>query len=120
MDAQFSFKGVLTSALGVNYSPAVCALEGSSVNMSCSYTEIHGEIIRNVSWVNGKYKMDLTLDPHYEKRVHVNCENEIHKCHLTINNITKLDAGLYCCRIRTTSNMSLNDKQGVQLSVTGK
>lgn len=108
--------------LGVNYSPAICATNGSSVNMSCSYTSAHGEIIQKVFWVKGKASTDVALDPHYTDRIHVDCEDKGHKCNLRIKNLTKSDGGMYYCRVISNSNVEWNSRpnQGVKLSVTGK
>ena len=116
------FEGVIGSELGVRYSsPAICALEGSSVNMFCSYTDPHGEIIHNVSWVNAKGSTDVTLDPFHKNQVHVDCEDKGHKCNLQIKNVTKSDASMYYCRILTSDEeFNMTNKQGVQLSITGK
>ncbi|CAB1423756.1 unnamed protein product [Pleuronectes platessa] len=106
-------------------STEICALRGSTVDITCTYT--YPSTVNNLDnsvqetfWFiqesNGIY-VDLRTDPEYSGRVENLCENN--KCTLRINNLTESDSAVY--KFRFTTNQptgSLTGSAGVTLSVT--
>ncbi|XP_076141012.1 B-cell receptor CD22-like [Alosa pseudoharengus] len=92
---------------GVTYSPThICAPEGSSVTMSCSYTYPSDLTVKEAFWINKNKEVpvDLTTKTDYTERVKVDCGDKTRQCYLTITGVTKEDAQhRYYCRI-TTNN----------------
>ncbi|XP_071059784.1 sialic acid-binding Ig-like lectin 14 isoform X3 [Pseudochaenichthys georgianus] len=112
---------------GVTYSsPEVCAVKGSTVEMSCSFTypsrwgggentlqntfwftkKKDGEnTLQNTFWLtkkkDGEY-VDLTTVSEYAGRVEYLCSN--HTCTLRIRNLRESDAAVYNFRIKTNQD----------------
>ncbi|XP_032419722.1 B-cell receptor CD22-like [Xiphophorus hellerii] len=111
---------------GVTYSrPSICALKGSTVEMSCNY--IYPVIYNNKyivivkkSWItkvlNGNY-VDLKDDTDYSGRVEYSCTKT--SCSLKISNVRQTDSKEYKFRF-TTNHPSgkYTGSPGVSLSVT--
>ncbi|XP_041961126.1 lachesin-like [Alosa sapidissima] len=108
----------------VTYTPnIICALEGSSLNLSCSYTYPSHLKIQDAFWMNEDCDSptDFSKDPNYSQRVWADCQTKSSTCHLHLKNLTKVDAHhLYYCRITTHDDekQRWTGKPGVNLSVT--
>ncbi|XP_076140818.1 adhesion G protein-coupled receptor E5-like isoform X2 [Alosa pseudoharengus] len=105
----------------VTYSPThICALEGSSVTMSCSYTYPSYLTVTEVFWTN-QYSVhsDLSKDAIYKKRVTVDSKNKHRKCSLNMIQLTKADAHYqYYCRITTNVDNQKMTGTGISLKIT--
>ncbi|XP_076134242.1 CXADR-like membrane protein [Alosa pseudoharengus] len=116
--------GCLGAEWGVTYSSThICAPEGSSVNMSCSYTYPSGLTVKEVFWINqdSHHPVDLTKTKGYKNRVRVDCGDKKSRCSLSITKLTKADTQhQYYCRITTTNNNNQKwiGKPGVVVNVT--
>lgn len=108
----------------ITYSPThICALEGFSVNLSCTYHYPSTLKVTDAFWTNqdAKEPLDLSKNESYKHRVTVNCD-KMNKCSLHIANLTKVDAQYwYYCRIKTKDNsQKWIGKPGISVSFTGK
>ncbi|KAI4794961.1 hypothetical protein KUCAC02_031755 [Chaenocephalus aceratus] len=111
---------------GVIYSSAeVCAVNGSTVEMRCSYTypsTWRGNVntVQKTFWFTKQKDgepVDLTTDSEYAGRVEDLCENNI--CTLRIRNLTESDSAEY--RFRFTTNQpdgKYDGSTGVTLTVS--
>ena len=121
----FVFAGGLGAKWSVTYTPTdICALEGSSVNMSCSYTYPSGLIVEQAFWINqdSVNPVDLSQFETYRHRVTVDCGDKSSRCSLQMTKITKADAQYqYYCRITTdVDGQKWIGRPGISLHVTGK
>ena len=119
------FAGGLGAQWSVTYTPRdICALEGSSVNMSCSYTYPRGLIVEQAYWINQEYgdAVDLSKIEPYGHRVTVDCRDKSSGCSLQMTKLTKADAQYqYYCRITTNvDGQKWIGTPGISLHVTGK
>ncbi|XP_043971705.1 B-cell receptor CD22-like isoform X2 [Gambusia affinis] len=109
---------------GVTYSPSslsICALKGSTVEMSCNYfyptmfkqTNIK---IKETFWFTKEF-VDLKDDTDYSRRVKYNCTNT--SCTLKIFNVRQTDSQNYKFRFITNHlEGKYKGSPGVSLSVT--
>ncbi|XP_076118445.1 B-cell receptor CD22-like [Alosa pseudoharengus] len=116
--------GGLCMAWNVIYSPAhICALEGSSVNMSCSYTYSSYLTVDESFWINQDSgdAPDVSKNESYTHRVTLDCGNKRHRCFLNLSKLTKADAQYrYYCRITTNKEKEKwIGKPGISVNVTG-
>ncbi|XP_070771472.1 Schwann cell myelin protein-like [Enoplosus armatus] len=112
---------------GVTYpSSKICALKGSTVEMSCVFrypSRIHGRdtAAEKTFWytnVQAKEAVDLRTDPGYAGRVQYKCNEKI--CTLRITDLRESDSAEYKFRFITNQpNGSYTGSPGVTLSVTG-
>ncbi|KAL3066299.1 hypothetical protein OYC64_016286 [Pagothenia borchgrevinki] len=111
---------------GLTYSSTeICAVKGSTVEMSCSYiypSTWRGSVNRVektfwfTKWKDGK-RVDLTTDSEYAGRVEDLCENNI--CTLRIRNLTESDSVKYMFRFETNqAGGKYGGSTGVTLSLT--
>uniref|UniRef100_A0AAY3ZZI2 Ig-like domain-containing protein n=1 Tax=Denticeps clupeoides TaxID=299321 RepID=A0AAY3ZZI2_9TELE len=115
---------------GVQYNTrSICALEGTSAVMSCSYTYPPGLTVKEVFWTKygwvpwyGRREyIDLSQHPNYKDRVHAYCEYKKSRCSLNITRLNKSDAHEYICRIITYKDgEKWAGRPEIMLSVTGK
>uniref|UniRef100_A0AAY4A057 Ig-like domain-containing protein n=1 Tax=Denticeps clupeoides TaxID=299321 RepID=A0AAY4A057_9TELE len=113
---------------GVQYNTrSICALEGTSAVMSCSYTYPPGLTVieafciehGRVPWDEQTDYTDLSQHPDYKDRVHADCEYTKGRCSLNITRLNKSDAHQYNCRILTNEEEEKWTSQpGIMLSVT--
>ncbi|XP_052402575.1 sialoadhesin isoform X1 [Carassius gibelio] len=109
---------------GVNYSLSyVCALKGSTVNLSCTVKYPHDHQLKTVFWtkptVGVKETPDLCLDPEKRGRVQCDCEYKNNTCRITLTSVTEADKHIYNCRFTTdTKGGRWTGRPGVQLDVT--
>ncbi|XP_062311905.1 sialoadhesin-like [Osmerus eperlanus] len=108
---------------GVTYTlESVCALRGSSVNLSCSYTYPKGKVSKTfwfTTWKTGEGKEDLSVDPEYAGRVQY-CGNKKSEATLKITDLRERDAAVYKFRFITDQpREKWTGEPGVTLSVTG-
>ena len=103
----------------------ICAVEGSSVDMSCSYTYPRNRILEKVFWTirNSRDPPDLIQDEKYKERIRTDCgDRKSGSCTLNLKGVKREDAVMYYCRIVTngTTYGTFLGKSGVTLYVTGK
>uniref|UniRef100_A0A671WP27 B-cell receptor CD22 n=1 Tax=Sparus aurata TaxID=8175 RepID=A0A671WP27_SPAAU len=107
---------------GVTYSSTeICALKGSTVNMSCTYRYPPTvQRVENRFWFRTVVKenyTDLKTDPEYSGRVQYNCVNNI--CILRITDLRESDSAEYKFRFITDQEGGKHSGlSGVTLSVT--
>ncbi|XP_067088288.1 B-cell receptor CD22-like [Osmerus mordax] len=111
---------VLGQDWGVTYTlQSVCALRGSSVDLSCSYTYPSGHTITKTFWFTKSDTVDLSLDPEYAGRVQYRGDEE-REATLTITDLRETDAAVYKFRFITNLHGGKYTGQpGATLSVTG-
>ncbi|XP_076135392.1 B-cell receptor CD22-like [Alosa pseudoharengus] len=103
----------------------ICAVSGSSVVMSCSFTPPAGHTVTNVFWViNPKVGVeppDLYDDPSYTGRVQYYWDknNNKNNCTLKLTGVKTTDSTEYKVRIIANGNTNKWLSHGVGLSVTG-
>ena len=102
----------------------ICALEGSSVNMSCSYTYPTGLTVKEAFWINqdSTDPVDFSKNESYNHRFRVDCGDKSSGCSLQMTKLTKTDGQhQYYCRITTKNDQyKWIGKPGMYLKVTGK
>uniref|UniRef100_A0A8C1YIU3 Ig-like domain-containing protein n=1 Tax=Cyprinus carpio TaxID=7962 RepID=A0A8C1YIU3_CYPCA len=108
---------------GVNYSPSyVCALKGSTVQLSCTVKYPHYHQLKTVFWTKPAVAVtetpNLCLDP--ENRGRVQCVSEYKDTYrITLTNVTEADKHIYYCRFTTnTEDGKWTGIPGAQLDVT--
>ncbi|XP_046872861.1 sialoadhesin-like [Hypomesus transpacificus] len=106
---------------GVTYTlQRVCALRGSSVDLSCSYTYPRGLTVTKTfwftKWKDGEGAEDLSLDPEFDGRVQYRGDNKS-EATLTITDLRERDAAVYKFRFITNKDKWAG-QPGVTLSVT--
>ncbi|TRY92146.1 hypothetical protein DNTS_031456, partial [Danionella cerebrum] len=117
-----------SSVYRVSYgSPEVCAVEGSTVTMSCSFVYPSGSSIVRVNWSKKDHSApyrefpDLSEDPQFSERVQYLGDKQ-QKCDLRLRDVRQEDAGLYYFRIDIIqvkwADVTVNVPAGVSLSVT--
>lgn len=95
----------------------VCAVRGSTVNISCTFTHPSDQRVTSRFWFIKEFK-DLTSVPEYSGRVESICDDN-NKCTLTIRNLTESDSADYKFRFTTDKDKWIG-QPGVSLTVTGK
>ena len=101
-------------------SETICALKGSSVDISCSYKHPAGHTPTSQFWFyeqqSNTEPEDLSLDHTYERRVEYTRNNSDHT--LRLRDLTDEDAREYFFRFETDKGQKFIRKPGVTLSVT--
>lgn len=98
----------------------VCALEGSSVEITGSYSHPSDRSVSKVFWFYpepGKQFLDLRYETQFTNRAEY--INKDRNSTLKINHLTKKDSGEYILRFTTTNNDGFAGRPGVILRVTG-
>ncbi|XP_067115023.1 LOW QUALITY PROTEIN: B-cell receptor CD22-like [Osmerus mordax] len=114
---------VLGQDWGVTYTlQSVCALRGSSVDLSCSYTYPSGHTVTKTEWCKWKNDQEQTYNiqdqPEYAGRVQYLGDKD-RDCTLTITDLRETDSAFYYFRFKTTSSSQwMKSSQGISLSVT--
>uniref|UniRef100_A0A8B9RLS1 Ig-like domain-containing protein n=1 Tax=Astyanax mexicanus TaxID=7994 RepID=A0A8B9RLS1_ASTMX len=112
-----------TECWGVTYSPQhVCALKGSSVDLSCSYKYPEGHTVTKTVWFvkyqAGTEPEDLREAGEYQGRVQ-NRQNSQNDCSIRINNPRESDTQTYRFRFYTDDpGGGYTGQPGVTLTVT--
>ncbi|ROL52001.1 B-cell receptor CD22 [Anabarilius grahami] len=107
----------------VSYSPShICALQGSSVIMSCSYKYPTGHRIMKVYWTKGDVKedgefLDLSKDPEYSQRLQYLGDKLKKNCTIRLSHVTLKDSRMYYFRFITNKDKWIGTP-GVTLAVT--
>uniref|UniRef100_A0AAR2KSI4 B-cell receptor CD22 n=1 Tax=Pygocentrus nattereri TaxID=42514 RepID=A0AAR2KSI4_PYGNA len=121
---QFMVLGVVAEGeWAVNYiSKSVCALKGSEVTMSCTYTYPSDHSVQKAFWMNklvtGGEGPNLSNDPEYRGRVQYLGDKQ-HNCTVLLRNLTEKDQSKYYFRFITDQpGGSWQGTGGVDLSVT--
>ncbi|XP_073698625.1 B-cell receptor CD22-like [Garra rufa] len=117
--------GVFSADWGVNYSHSnICALKGSTVTMSCTFTYPYGYRIIKVFWTKTTVKgnedefPDLSEDPEYSQRLQYLGDKQQY-CAIKMSHVTQKDEQMFYFRFTT----HIPDKKwiglpGVNLTVT--
>ncbi len=108
----------------MSYSPShICALNNSSVIISCTYTYPTGHEIKKVFWtktlVHSEGFTDLSEDPEYSQRLQYLGDKQ-QNCSVRLSHVTQKDENEY--RFRFTTNVTTGSwigEPGVTLTVTG-
>ncbi|XP_037395522.1 uncharacterized protein LOC119263638 isoform X2 [Pygocentrus nattereri] len=108
----------------VTYTPGrVCALKGSSVDLSCSYKHPEGLTVNRSLWyIESQWKFgaepeDVRESDQYEGRVQYS--RTLNSCRMTITDLRESDAHTYSFRFYTDHpDGSFSGSPGVTLSVT--
>ncbi|KAL6484145.1 hypothetical protein MHYP_G00061900 [Metynnis hypsauchen] len=109
---------------GMNYAPQqVCALKGSSVDLSCTYKHPEGlTVTRSLwfiesQWTSGAEPVDVRQYGQYKGRVQYSWT--LNSCRMTITDLRESDAHKYRFRFYTDDpNGRYSGRPGVSLSVT--
>ncbi|XP_049576568.1 sialoadhesin-like isoform X2 [Syngnathus scovelli] len=107
-------------------SNTVCGLEGSTVELQCTFWHPSTDDGQNIyttetwwhtetQWPERKQPKDLRLDPRYSGRLRLDCHRN--KCKLFIRELRQSDAGNYIFRFVTSRGRGFSVKNGVALSV---
>uniref|UniRef100_A0A3B4G9M5 Immunoglobulin domain-containing protein n=1 Tax=Pundamilia nyererei TaxID=303518 RepID=A0A3B4G9M5_9CICH len=106
-------------------SRSICALKGSSVDISCIYSHTHPAVSkfwfspeRSHQWQHRSHPEDLRTDSHYAGRVEV-IETERGRSTLRIRDLTERDSAEYHFKFKSQSFEWKNSLPGTTLSVTG-
>ncbi|XP_037620128.1 B-cell receptor CD22-like isoform X4 [Sebastes umbrosus] len=109
---------------GVTYNrpTVICASEGSTVEIHCSYTypSKRYTTVQKTFWFTKWISIepvDLKTDSEYSGRVFDNCNNKF--CTLTITNLRESDSAVYKFRFITNQDGKYTGEPGVKLFVTG-
>ncbi|KAI4900827.1 hypothetical protein NFI96_032408, partial [Prochilodus magdalenae] len=111
---------------GVTYKPtSICAVKGSTVNMSCTYTHPSGYSVMKAFWITelpvttGVDPPDLLDDLDYRGRVQYLGDKQ-HNTTLRLQNVTEKDQTIYYFRFLTNRpDGRWTGYDGVDLKVTG-
>ncbi|XP_073763929.1 uncharacterized protein isoform X2 [Danio rerio] len=113
------------SGFGVSYgSPHICALQGSAVTMSCTFSYPYRSYVVRAFWTKIQVREeneefpDLSVDPEYSQRIQYVLNNQWN-FNLRLSHVTKKDEREYYCRF--TTEIAANKWigiPGVRLSVT--
>ncbi|KAG5855767.1 hypothetical protein ANANG_G00000020, partial [Anguilla anguilla] len=101
------FSGVLSQrGWGVTYTPErICALKGSSVDMSCTYSYPTSHTVQKtfwfIHWNKPQEPEDLSQDPEYSHRVEY-LGNKNSDCTFRIKQLRESDSAIYCFKFLTT------------------
>ncbi len=101
---------------------SICALKGSTVNMSCSYTYPQQYKLNDTFWINRTDEPIKSLKeyPEYKDRVEYIEDRQNKTAVLRLHNITENDGSEYCFRLITDTELQRwIGKPGVQLKVSG-
>ncbi|KAL6461864.1 hypothetical protein MHYP_G00300090 [Metynnis hypsauchen] len=106
---------------GVTYTPeCVCALKGSSVDLSCSYKHPGGHTVTKSVWFikeqAGAEPVDVREDEEYQGRVQYRQSSQ-NDCSMRITHLRERDAQTYRFRFHTDGD-KYTGEPGVTLSVT--
>ncbi len=110
----------------MTYSPShICALKGSSVTMSCTYTYPTEYKIMKVFWTKTNAKVkdeefpDLSEDPEYSQRLQYLGDKQ-QNCAVRLSHVTQKDGHKYYFRFTTDKDKEKwLGEPGVTLTVTG-
>uniref|UniRef100_A0A3B3IB94 Ig-like domain-containing protein n=1 Tax=Oryzias latipes TaxID=8090 RepID=A0A3B3IB94_ORYLA len=122
------YQSGLSQTWGVEYaSKHICAFEGSTVEISCTYTyppwiSYKKTVVQREFWyakLKDKNPLDLREDPDYAGRVTYRCSEQ--SCSLRISGLRLNDFAEYRFKFETNQpDGSFTGKPGVSLTVTGK
>ncbi|KAL7845349.1 hypothetical protein AOLI_G00235410 [Acnodon oligacanthus] len=122
-EVPLNVRSVADDKWAVNYiSKSICALKGSAVTMSCTYTYPSGHSVQRAFWmkklISGREAPDLLTDPEYRGRVQYLGDKQ-HNCSLSLSDVREKDQSKYYFRFITDQpGGSWQGEGGVDLSVT--
>lgn len=101
----------------------ICAVNGSTVVMPCTFTHPAGLIVKEVFWLihpkDGIEPTDLNLTESYKGRVQY-FWNKDKNCTMELSKVEDNDSKKYYVRIKTNNEtMKWQSKSAVHLTVTG-
>ncbi len=101
---------------------SICALKGSTVNMSCSYTYPQQYKLNDTFWIKcwDGDKVNLNEYPEYKDRVEYIEDRQKKTAVLRLHNITENDERVYYFRLITDTELQKwTGQPGIQLNVSG-
>ncbi len=101
---------------------SICALKGSTVNMSCSYTFLQEYKLIDTFWIKrlDREMTSLKEYPEYKDRVEYIEDRQNKTAILRLHNITENDERAYCFKLIIDSKIQKGFYQpGIQLKVSG-
>ena len=109
---------------GVTYSSnSICVLNGSSVDISCTYQCPRDHRISTTFWFNkqisSRLPADLSLDKDYQNHTQY-VGNKENSSTLRLKDMRLIHSGEYAFRITTEQGESYSGLPGVYISVTGR
>ncbi|XP_055770715.1 sialoadhesin-like [Salvelinus fontinalis] len=97
----------------------ICALKGSTVKLSCSYTYPRGHKVTSTFWFTNMETEDIGQDPENTGRLEYHGDKK-KDCTLRITDLRERDSATYWFRLLTDQKGgTFTGKLGVTLSVTG-
>ncbi|XP_030634728.1 B-cell receptor CD22-like [Chanos chanos] len=118
---QAKSEGIYGQNWDVTYNPdSICAVKGSSVTISCSYTYPSGHRVETVYWTKNKNgnRPDLSEEPAYRGRFQYLGDKQS-DCSMKLTDVRERDAVMYLFRFETDkTGGKWTGLPGVQLSVT--
>ncbi len=119
----FCISGVFGENWNVTYeTESICALKGSTVNMSCSYTYPQQYDLTDTFWIKMPDVEIKSLKeyPEYKDRVEYIEDRQRKTAVLRLHNITENDERMYCFRLITENKeKKWIGKEGIHLNVSG-
>ncbi|XP_058642182.1 B-cell receptor CD22-like isoform X2 [Onychostoma macrolepis] len=98
---------------------SICALKGSTVNMSCSYTYPQQYKLIDTFWIKRSDMKSLKEYPEYKHRVEYIEHRQNQTAVLRLHNITENYESEYCFRLITnTEGQKWYGKPGIQLKIS--
>uniref|UniRef100_A0A674A642 Ig-like domain-containing protein n=1 Tax=Salmo trutta TaxID=8032 RepID=A0A674A642_SALTR len=98
---------------------SICALKGSTVDLSCSFRYPRGHKVTSTFWFTEWGTEDIGLDPEYAGHVEYHGDKE-KDCTLRITDLRERDSSTYWFRLLTDQEGgTYTGSPGVTLSVTG-
>ncbi|XP_049326836.1 B-cell receptor CD22-like [Astyanax mexicanus] len=99
-------------------SQSICAVNGSKVKISCTFTQSYSSWVREREWYLNSDDVERVLkkDTEFSERVSVNSGWK--NCELTLKDVRVSDSGLYNFRFKTSNSDWISASFGVNLTVT--
>src|SRR4029434_8849890 len=109
---------------GVTYSSnSICVLNGSSVDISCTYKYPRDHLISTDFWFkqqkSNRLPVDLSLDKDYQNHTEYVRKKE-NSCTLRLKDMRDSHSGEYVFRFTTEKGQSYSGLPGVSITVTGR
>ena len=109
---------------GVTYtSNSICVLDGSSVDISCTYKYPRDHHISTTFWFNkqksSQLPVDLNLGEDYQNHTEYVGKSE-NSCTLRLKDMRESHSGEYAFRFTTEKGQSYSGLPGVSITVTGR
>ena len=104
-------------------SNSICVLNGSSVDISCTYKYSRDHHINTTFWFNKQKSsylpVDISLDKDYQNHTEY-VGNKVNSCTLRLKDMKESHSGEYAFRFTTEQGEGYSGLPGVNISVTGR